>query len=158
MLFEDSMFDEWLDSEAKRVYEKFKGDEALTPEDKIVLVLKSQSNHFHHLDIELREKIDALKKDMDQKFEDIDKRFEKIDQKFEDIDKRFEKIDERFEKIDERFEKIDEKFANINEQFVKLHSTINMQTWKMIGAIGLIAVFIKLADSLPFIMEFIKSN
>ena len=142
MLFEDSMFDEWLDSEAKRVYERFKNSEVLTPEDKIILVLKSQSNHFHHLDIELREKIDILKKD--------------IDQKFEKIDEKFEKIDEKFEKIDQKFEKIDQKFEKINEQFVKLHSAINMQTWKMIGAIGLIAVFIKLADNLPLIIEFFK--
>jgi len=143
------MFDEWLDSEAKRVYEKFKNSEVLTPEDKIILVLKSQSNHFHHLDIELREKIDILKKDIDQKFEKIDEKFEKIDEKFE-------KIDEKFEKIDQKFEKIDQKFEKINEQFVKLHSAINMQTWKMIGAIGLIAVFIKLADNLPLIIEFFK--
>jgi len=142
MLFEDSMFDEWLDSEAKRVYKKFKEDEQLTTEDKMILMLKSQSNHFYHLDIELREKIDNFKLDVDQKFEKIDQKFEKIDQKFEKIDQKFEKIDQKFEKI--------------NEQLIKLNGAINAQTWKMIGAIGLIAVFIKLADNLPLIIEFLK--
>jgi len=142
MLFEDSMFDDWLDSEAKRVYEKFKTGDNLTSEDKTILVLKSQANHFHHLDIELKGQLDDFKKDVDQKFEKIDQKFEKIDQKFEKIDQKFEKIDQKFEKI--------------NEQLIKMHNAINMQTWKMIGAIGLIAVFIKLADNLPLIIEFFK--
>jgi len=181
MLFEDKLFDDWLDSEAKKAIDKFRNNEQLTIEDKMMLTLKAQTNHFIHLDVELREDIKNLDlkfskeierldekiekyqeenikrfEQIDRRFEQIDKRFEQIDRRFEQIDKRFEQIDKRFEQIDEKFEKIDEKFEKIHKDMNRLYSAINSQTWKMIGAIGLIVVFIKVADNLPQLIEFFR--
>ena len=140
MLFEDRLFDEWLDSEAKKAIDKFRNNEELSIEDKMILTLKAQTNHFAHLDIELKDDI----KKLDEKIEKYQK---------ENI-KKFEKIDEKFEKIDQEFKNMHKEFR---KEFNRLYSAINSQTWKMIGAIGLIAIFIKIADNLPQIIEFFKN-
>ncbi|PPD49448.1 MAG: hypothetical protein CTY13_03445 [Methylobacter sp.] len=78
----------------------------------MVLVLKAQTNHFAHLDIELREEIQGLREDMDKRFdlmrEEMDKRFdlmrEEMSKRFEQVDKRFEQVDKRFEQAEKRFE------------------------------------------------------
>ncbi|MDQ6964725.1 MAG: hypothetical protein Q9M13_07380 [Mariprofundales bacterium] len=47
----------------------------MSSEEKIVLVLNAQSNHFAHLGRDMRE----LREDMDKRFEQVDKRFEQVD-------------------------------------------------------------------------------
>ena len=42
----------------------------------MVLVLKAQTNHFNHLDIDLRTDMKDLREDMDKRFEKVDKRLE----------------------------------------------------------------------------------
>ena len=91
-MFENNIFDEYLEEESKRVLKKLKDEEALTQDDKLIMILKSQTNHFHHLDIELREDIKDLREDMDKKFEQVDKRFEQVDKRFEQVDKRFDAV------------------------------------------------------------------
>jgi len=153
-MFDNDLFDRWLDSESRKALEKFENNENLSIEDKMILTLKAQTNHFEHLDIELREDMRRLDEKFERKFDEMDSKFER---KFDEVYERFEKIDERFEKIDDRFEKIDKKFEDMHKEFNRLYSAINSQTWKMISAIGLIAVFIKIADNLPAIIEFFKS-
>jgi len=58
-MFNDDVFDQWLDDESRKVLEKLKEkDTTLSVEDKMILTLKAQTNHFAHLDIELRESIE----------------------------------------------------------------------------------------------------
>jgi archaellum component FlaC len=131
-MFQDDIFDEWLDSESKSVLKKFKTNEPLTIEDKMVLTLKAQTNHFAHLDVELRKDI----KDLD----------EKTDKRFEQVDKRFEQVDKRFEQVDKRFEEISKEIKNI-------YQAINNQTWKMLGGVGLIVILGKIIDDLPILLK-----
>jgi archaellum component FlaC len=138
-MFQDDIFDEWLDSESKSVLKKFKTNEPLTIEDKMVLTLKAQTNHFAHLDVELRKDI----KDLDEK---TDKRFEQVDKRFEQVDKRFEQVDKRFEQVDKRFEEISKEIKNI-------YQAINNQTWKMLGGVGLIVILGKIIDDLPILLK-----
>ena len=87
-MFEDDVFDTWLDQKSKEIVCKL-GKEVLSSDEMIVLVLKAQTNHFAHLDKdlrsemaelnkELREEMILLRKDMDKRFEQVDKRFEAL--------------------------------------------------------------------------------
>ena len=104
MFEEDSVFEEWLNQRASEVFGKMGTGEPILPEDMNILVLKGQTNHFVHLDRELRGEMKALREDMDKRFEAVNKRFEAVDRRFEemrkDMDKRFaemrEDMDKRF--------------------------------------------------------------
>jgi hypothetical protein len=100
-MFDDKFFEQWLDNQAQRVMNLVAEGKAITPEEMMVLVLKAQTNHFAHLDIELREEIQGLREDMDKRFdlmrEEMSKRFEQVDKRFEQFDKRFEILTTRID-------------------------------------------------------------
>jgi len=104
-MFNDDIFEKWLDSKAKDIVAQMGEGKSLSSEEMMVLVLKAQSNHFKHLDIELREEMKALREDMDKRFEQVNKRFEQVDKRFEQVDKRFEQVDKRFEQIVARLDR-----------------------------------------------------
>ena len=126
-MFQDDIFEKWLDSESKSVLTKFQTNEPLTVEDKMILTLKAQTNHFYHLDQDIRKDISELDK----------KTMTAISELKTDSDKRFEQVDKRFEQL--------------SGEIREIYKAINSQTWKMIGAIGLIVVLSKLVDDLPSI-------
>ncbi len=128
-MFDDKFFDDWLDSQAQKVMEKVASGEGIAPEQMMVLMLKAQTNHFAHLDVELREDVqnldirlssqmekmnERLSSEMRELREDMDKRFEqaKLDtaKQFEQVEKRFEQVDKRFEQMQiettKRFEQL----------------------------------------------------
>ena len=82
-MFDDKFFDDWLDSQAQKVMEKVASGEGIAPEQMMVLMLKAQTNHFAHLDVDLRNEMVLLREDMDKRFEQVDKRFEQVDKRFE---------------------------------------------------------------------------
>ena len=98
-MFKDDIFEKWLDNKAREIITELGDGKSLTSEEMMILVLKAQSNHFEHLDIELREEMKELRDDMDKRFEQVDKRFEQVDKRFEQIDKKFEQVDKRFEQM-----------------------------------------------------------
>ncbi len=104
-MFDDKFFEQWLDNQAQRVMNLVGDGKAISPEEMMVLVLKAQTNHFAHLDIELREEIQGLREDMDKRFdlmrEEMDKSFDLMR---EEMSKRFEQVDKRFEQAEKRFE------------------------------------------------------
>ncbi len=138
-MLENDIFNEWLNAEADRVLTKLKGNELLTQDDKLIIVLEGQMNHFQHLDVELRQEMVTLRTDMDRRFEQVYKRFEQVDKHFEQVDKRFEQVDKRFEQFDKRFEVI-------TDEIKQLYRTVNAQTWKMIGAVGVIVLLARLIE------------
>ena len=77
-MFDDKFFDDWLDSQAQKVMEKVASGEGLAPEQMMILMLKAQTNHFAHLDVDLRNEMILLREDMDKRFEKVDKRFEQL--------------------------------------------------------------------------------
>ena len=93
MMFDDSVFEEWLNQKAIEVFGKLGTEQSIKPEEMIVLVLKAQANHFMHLDSDLRGEMKALREDMDRRFEAVDKRFEEMRK---DMNRRFEAVDKRF--------------------------------------------------------------
>ena len=104
-MFDDKLFDEWLDSQSKSIFTRLAAGEALRPEEMIILVLKAQTNHFAHLDHDLRQEMKDLRADMDRRFEQVDKRFEQVDRRFEQVDERFRQMDRRFDEIVRRMDR-----------------------------------------------------
>jgi len=118
-MFNDDVFDKWLD--------KLNGDdEALSVEDKMILTLKAQTNHFYHLDIELKQDIESFRQEQNKKW-----------------DEQNEKWDESNRKWDESNKKFDAMQIELN----KMYQAINNQTWKMIGAVGFIVLLGRLIEN-----------
>ena len=110
-MFDDKFFEQWLDNQAQKVMELVASGQALSPEQIMILVLKAQTNHFIHLDIELREDIQALDKRLSGEMQNLNERLSKEMQELrKDMDKRFEQVDRRFEQVDRRFEQADKRF------------------------------------------------
>ena len=81
-MFDDDMFEEWLEKKAAEVFEKVGRGESIRSEEMMILVLKAQANHFMHLDTDLRREMKDLREDMNRRFEAVDKRFEAVDKRF----------------------------------------------------------------------------
>jgi ElaB/YqjD/DUF883 family membrane-anchored ribosome-binding protein len=118
-MFDDKFFDDWLDGQAQKVMEKVASGEGIAPEQMMILMLKAQTNHFTHLDVDLRSDMqnldsrlssemqkmnERLSGEMRELREDMDKRFEQVDKRFEQVDKRFEQVDKRFEQLTSRID------------------------------------------------------
>ena len=102
-MFDDKFFDDWLDSQAQKVMEQVASGQGISSDQMMILMLKAQTNHFAHLDIDLRSEMRALREDMDKRFEQVERRFEQVDKRFEQMQietvKRFEQVDKRFEQM-----------------------------------------------------------
>ncbi len=66
LVFDNQVFDSWLTNKSQEILSKV-DRERITTEEMLVLILKVQTNHFHHMDLEFREE-----------FKKIDNRFEKL--------------------------------------------------------------------------------
>ena len=91
-MFDNSIFESWLDEKSRELVSKIANQEPLTSEEMIILVLKAQSNHFHHLDEDLRKEMRELRDDMDKRFEQVDKRFEQVDKRFDAMISRMDRF------------------------------------------------------------------
>lgn len=100
-MLDDKFFDDWLDNQAQKVMEKVANGEGIAPEQMMILMLKAQTNHFSHLDIDLRNEMVLLREDMDKRFEQVNNRFEQMQQ---ETAKRFEQVDKRFEQLTSRID------------------------------------------------------
>lgn len=65
-MFDNQVFDSWLTAKSQEILSKV-DRERITTEEMLVLILKAQTNHFHHMDLEFREE-----------FKKIDNRFDKL--------------------------------------------------------------------------------
>jgi hypothetical protein len=72
-VFDNHVFDSWLENKSQEILSKV-DRERITTEEMLVLILKAQTNHFHHMDVDFR-----------NEFQKLDKRFEKVDQRFDKI-------------------------------------------------------------------------
>jgi predicted nucleotide-binding protein (sugar kinase/HSP70/actin superfamily) len=90
-VFGNELFDHWLNQKSLEILNKVE-KEKISTEDMLILSLKAQTNHFHHMDQEFR-----------GEFRKIEQNFAIMEEKFE---KRFEQVEERFEQVDKRFDRI----------------------------------------------------
>ena len=89
-MFEDKFFDDWLESQAQKVMEQVAGGQSIASDQMMILMLKAQTNHFAHLDVDLRSEMKALREDMDKRFEQVDRRFEQFDKRFDQLTSRMD--------------------------------------------------------------------
>ena len=89
-MFDNSMFEDWLDKKAFDVFQKVGRNESIRSDEMMILVLKAQANHFIHLDADLRKDMRDLREDMNERFvalrEDMNKR---VDDLRDDMNRRF---------------------------------------------------------------------
>ncbi|TSA37350.1 MAG: hypothetical protein D4R63_13000 [Methylococcaceae bacterium] len=123
-MFDDKFFDDWLDTQAQKVMSLVADGGSISPDQMMILMLKAQTNHFAHLDVDLRNEMQLLREDMDKRFDQVDKRFEQMQvetaKRFEQMQieaaKRFEQVDKRFEQVDKRFEQVDKRFEQLTSR------------------------------------------
>lgn len=85
VVFDNAIFDSWLTKKSEEILSKV--DRAtISTEEMLTLILKAQTNHFHHMDVEFRDE-----------FKKIDIRFQRLET---DMDIRFQQVDYRFEKME----------------------------------------------------------
>ena len=81
-MFDDKFFDDWLDSQAQKVMEQVASGQSISSDQMMILMLKAQTNHFAHFDVDLRSEMKALREDMDKRFEQMQvetaKRFDQL--------------------------------------------------------------------------------
>ncbi|MGH8556532.1 MAG: hypothetical protein ACRESZ_03530, partial [Methylococcales bacterium] len=77
-------------TQAQKVMEQVGNNQPVSSEQITILILKAQTNHFHHLDVALKSEIQSLRVDMDSRFEQVDKRFEQVDKRFEQLTSRID--------------------------------------------------------------------
>lgn len=53
LVFDNQVFDSWLTAKSQEILSKV-DRERITTEEMLVLILKAQTNHFHHMDEEFR--------------------------------------------------------------------------------------------------------
>ncbi len=90
MMFDDKFFDDWLNTQAQKVMEQVASGQSISSDQMMILMLKAQTNHFAHLDVDLRSEMRALREDMDKRFEQVDKRFEQFDKRFDQLTSRMD--------------------------------------------------------------------
>jgi DNA anti-recombination protein RmuC len=144
-MFDDKFFDDWLDSQAQKVMEKVASGEGIAPEQMMILMLKAQTNHFAHLDVELREDVQNLDIRLSSQMEKMNERLSsEMRELREDMDKRFEQVDKRFEQVDKRFEQMQ---AETTKRFEQLTARIDhFMIWSFATTIsvgGMIVAAIK---------------
>ena len=106
-MFDDKFFDDWLDGQAQKVMEKVASGEGIAPEQMMILMLKAQTNHFAHLDVDLRSDMQNLDSRLSSEMRKMNERLSgEMRELREDMDKRFEQVDKRFEQVDKRFEQL----------------------------------------------------
>ena len=64
-MFNNQIFDSWLNHKADEILSKV-NRETITTEEMIVLILKAQTNHFYHMDQETKEDMTNLRSEMHQ--------------------------------------------------------------------------------------------
>lgn len=73
VVFENQLFDHWLNQKSQDILAKM-DKEKVTTEDMLILSLKAQTNHFHHMDVEFREEFKSIK----ENFKEVDKKFDRL--------------------------------------------------------------------------------
>lgn len=90
-VFNNMIFDSWLNRKSDEILSKV-DRETISNEDMLILILKAQTNHFHHMDDEFRSEFKIVREEVKTEFKRVDKQFEQIEKRFELVDKRFDRL------------------------------------------------------------------
>ena len=124
-VFNNEIFDSWLNKKSDEILSKV-DRERISTEEMIILVLKAQTNHFYHMDIDMKKGMS----DFNYRFEGIEQKFAVIDQKFDQVERKIEKVEQKIEKVEQKIEKVEQKF---DQRFYELDKKIDNRFMWMIG-------------------------
>lgn len=65
LVFDNMVFDAWLSNKSQEILSKV-DREKISTEEMLVLILKAQTNHFHHMDSEFRGEFSKIEKRFDR--------------------------------------------------------------------------------------------
>jgi predicted RNase H-like nuclease (RuvC/YqgF family) len=88
IVFNNEIFDSWLTKKSDQILSKV-DRETISTEEMIILVLKAQTNHFDHMDQDMKLGISDLKSRMNH----LEGRMDRLENRLDSVDK---KIDNRF--------------------------------------------------------------
>ena len=83
MDLENSNFEIWLNEQAQLAMHKVTSGKTLKPTEIMILVLRAQTNHVAHLELDLRKEMVGLHREIKDLREDMNKRFEQVDKRLE---------------------------------------------------------------------------
>jgi hypothetical protein len=82
VMFGNELFDHWLNQKSLEILNKVE-KEKISTEDMLILSLKAQTNHFHHMDQDFRGEFKKISEDFIHLEEKFDKSFEQVEKKFD---------------------------------------------------------------------------
>jgi archaellum component FlaC len=107
ILFNNEIFDSWLTKKSDQILSKV-DRETISTEEMIILVLKAQTNHFDHMDQDMKKGIS----DLDHRIDRLDIRLERVEQRIDHLEIRMDKIEVRMDRLENRLEGVDKKIDN----------------------------------------------
>lgn len=69
-VFNNEIFDNWLNRKAEQILNKV-DRETISTEEMIILILKAQTNHFFHIDQDLRNGISGLRSELHSEIREV---------------------------------------------------------------------------------------
>ena len=164
-MFDNDIFEKWLDGKSEDIVEKMGQGEQLRTEEMMVLVLKAQSNHFYHLDRDLRGEMIAVRDDLQGEMktlrDDLQGEMKTLRDDLqgemkalrgdlhreikilrEDMTIRFESADKRFEDMNKRFEDTNKRFDDMNRHFEQLMRRVDRFMFWSLGITAAAVVFV----------------
>lgn len=134
-VFNNQPFDTWLNKKSEEILSKV-DRERITTEEMIILVLKAQTNHFYHADIDLKKglgevdrKIESTSSHLNEKIKSIDHKIETTTSNLEDkIDRISSHLEEKIKNLDH---KIDTSTKHLDEKFNFLDNKIDVTNTRL---------------------------
>lgn len=80
-VFNNQIFDSWLTKKSDEIMSKV-DRETISNEDMLILILKAQTNHFHHMDDEFREEFKSIKNEMREMKSEFTSEFKAVRSEF----------------------------------------------------------------------------
>lgn len=65
VVFDNQVLDSWLSAKSQEILSKV-DRERITTEEMVILILKAQTNHFHHVDIDNKEEFRKLNRNIEK--------------------------------------------------------------------------------------------
>ena len=144
-MFDNNMFEDWLDSKAAEVLQKVGRNESIRSEEMMILVLKAQANHFMHLDTDLRKDMKDLREDMKDLREDMKDLREDMNRRFEASREDMKEIREEIKDLREDMKELRE---DTNRRFEASREDMNRRFISIQWLIGLGIAFLTVLMSL----------
>ncbi|MGZ3787597.1 MAG: hypothetical protein ACXVLQ_03700 [Bacteriovorax sp.] len=124
-MFNNQIFDSWLNRKADEILSKV-NRETITTEEMIVLILKAQTNHFHHMDEEMKSDMNGIHSEM-KKFEiHVQEEFQEIRSEMKEFKA---EVQEEFQEIRSEMKEFK---AEVKDEFKRIDSKLDSRfMWSM---------------------------